>query len=83
MSGALDGLRTVTMPVFVEDERGEYYTVTNAITWVKRDDVRDLMLSDETVDAIYAATETLWDTDGFGPDDMIRAVLAVLAGGNP
>jgi hypothetical protein len=30
------------------------------------------------VERIYERTETLWETDGFGPDQMVSAVLFAL-----
>jgi hypothetical protein len=55
MSGLLDGLRTMTMPVFAKDVLGEDYAVTTVITWVKRDDVRYLLWSEDTARRVIAA----------------------------
>ena len=55
VSGLLDGLPTITAPVAIKDERGEHHAVTNAITWVKRDDVREALRSDETRAQVIAA----------------------------
>lgn len=56
--GILSGLPTLTAPVAIKDECGEHRAVTNAIKWVKRDDVREALRSDETRQKI---TEVLAD----------------------
>lgn len=50
--GILTRLPTLTAPVSVKDERGEHHAVTNAITWVKADDVRDSLLDHKTREVI-------------------------------
>lgn len=50
-NGILSGLRSVTMPVYAKDERGDFYPMTNAITWVKCDDVREALRGKAIVDA--------------------------------
>lgn len=85
MSGLLDGLATLTAPVAIRDERGEHQAVTNAITWVKRDDVREALRSDETVaDLVMVVYDALADASleaTIRRDEFVaRAVLAALAG---
>lgn len=63
MSDLLSGLPTVTMPVYAKDERGDFYPMTNAITWVKRDDVREALLAE--LDRLAAEEHT-------GPSDADR-----------
>lgn len=77
MSGLLDGLPTLNAAVSITDERGEQHEVTNKIAWVKRDDVREALRSDETVRAVL--TETGWPETDVNARD-VRAVLAALAG---
>lgn len=54
MTDILSWLPTVTMPVYAKDERGDLYPMTNAITWVKRDDVAEALTNptDERVEDI-------------------------------
>jgi hypothetical protein len=58
VSGLLDGLPTLNVPVPIKDDRWDTTSVTNAIAWVKRDDVREALRSDKTRRAMADAVES-------------------------